>query len=72
MSCSCLTDRTRECPLHGIGDRTKWTLKGVGAVEIRGTSPAFVWFSRVGVPDGDEDPQQKMARDDFKKKARRA
>jgi hypothetical protein len=48
-------------------DRSLWSLKGVGDVEVRGASPVMVWYSIVG-GDGE---QIKVTREEFTKKARR-
>lgn len=33
-----------------IPERSRWMLKGEGVVEIRGTSPLMVWFSKPNEP----------------------
>lgn len=71
MICTCnpmLSGTSRNCPAHGVPDRSTWTLAGVGDVEVCGHSPAMVWFSIVGSPTL---PQQKLPRAEFLKKARR-
>lgn len=48
-------------------DRSRWELKGVGEVEVRGASQVMVWYSIAGTCE----PQTKVPREEFLKKARR-
>lgn len=48
-------------------DRSRWEMKGVGEVEVRGASSLMIWYSIAGTCE----PQTKIPRDEFLKKARR-
>ena len=62
-----LSKSFRDCPAHGVPERSRWALKNIGDVEVRGHSPNMIWFVVIG---SDDITQQKMSRADFLKKAK--
>ncbi len=60
--------RAREAWQEETPDRSRWETKGIGLVEVLGSSPVMVWYSIV---DDVEQAQVKVTREEFLKKARR-